>query len=334
MKYFTNTCKTIILVLLIAFKVSPLFGQHENNWESIISENKNKIINSLSINAQVSYFPSFIQTDFMVTTTPVYPYGFHQAAGYAVQLGIGLKLFNKINTVFDFALDDPHMTTAMKIAGLLETEYFDIIYTYKSTFFPEKRIDTRTTLPSSEYDKWYFPQEGEKLKAKLDVGTLALMSPRFWNVYKIGFIWNSVDANLCLQSNKMIDGRYVAFMDVDRHFNTYGIRLAMNLPTHGLILYSGTIGTVKAISNTYLDLSWGKVNLSDEAITAIGIKNNESDISNLTIRANFGLIVEKEYPTKSIFSYGLGIDFYYIGVTNNINDPATFGIFALVGLTI
>jgi hypothetical protein len=322
---------SIVFVLLITLTSFPAFCQ-QNERDPFFS-----------VNAQFSYYPSFIQVDQVVSTDPVYPYGFSPAAGYSIQLGMGIKLFRTVNVFLDFGLDDPYMSKAMQIAGKIGTKYFDVMYIYKSTFFPSKTIDAADVLPGDEYDQWYFPQDGEELESKLNVGTLALMSPQFFEAFQAGFIWNSINANLGLQSEEKISGRYVAYLDIDRHFNTYGIRLALDLTDlFHLPYYTGNkgMGKLKLIGNTYFDISWGNVTLSNEAVDAVGFSSSEKLILYSVVRCNFGIAWEKGISAKRSITYGFGLDFFHTNIHFDaskygaVNDPATFGIFALVGLVL
>jgi hypothetical protein len=291
-----------------------------------------------------SYFPSFIQVDRMISTDPVYPYGFSTAAGYAIQLGMGLKLFNTVNVFLDFGLNDPYVSKAMKLAGKIGTKYFDVIYVYKSTFFPKRTIDAATVPPDDEDGQWRFPQDGEELESKLNVGTLALMGPRFIRgAYQAGFVWNSIDANLGLQSGEPIAGRYVAYLDMDRKLNAYGIRLAVDWSEfHHLPYYSGNggMGKLKLIGDTYFDWSFGKVTLSNKAVDAVGFSSSENLVIYSVCRGNFGIAWEKGISAKRSITYGFGLDFFYTSIKvyaskhNAVNDPAAFGIFALVELVL
>ncbi|MDR0583664.1 MAG: hypothetical protein LBG57_04855 [Treponema sp.] len=341
-KYLTKNRIVIVLALLIAFTSFPVFGQQKDST----SGNKNERDPFFSINAQFSYFPTFAQIEGPVLTPKkVYPYDFAQAPGYAIQLGMGLKLFNTVNALFDFGLDDPYMKEAMRIAGKIGTKYFDVMYIYKRTFFPEKIIDSTTTLPSEEYDKWLFPQDGEKLERKFNVGTLALMSPNIIPAIsantpialQIGFIWNSINANLAIQSEKEIEGQYIAYADIDRNFNTYGFRLATD---HSDMYHIR--GKIKPIVETYVDFTWGNVNLSDEAVDAVGFSGNKKLMTYIVIRGNLGLAWETKISAKRSITYGLGIDFFNARLLvdsseedfHAVNDPAVFGIFARIGLVL
>jgi hypothetical protein len=329
---------SIVFVLLITLTRFPAFGQQNS-----ATANENERDPIFSVNAMFSYFPSFIQVDQVVSTDPVYPYGFSPAAGYSIQLGMGLKLFNTVNTFFDFGLDDPYMSKAMKIAGKIGIKYFDVMYIYKSTFFPKKTIDAAAVLADDEDDQWYFPQDGEELESKLNVGTLALMSPQFGEAFQLGFIWNSINANLGLQSEKEISGRYIAYLDTDRTFNTYGIRLALDYTDlYHFPYYTGNegMGKLKLIGDTYLDWSWGNVTLSNEAADAVGFSSSENLITYFVIRGNFGIAWEKGISAKRSITYGFGLDFFYTRIHfsaskyDAVNDPATFGIFALIELVL
>ena len=329
--------KTISIVfLLIALKGFSVFGQ-ENSGNGGEKESASVF----SFNVQFSYFPSFIQLDGVIITEPVYPLGFSPAPGYSIQLGMGLKLFSTVNALFDFGLDDPYMSKAMKIAGKIGTKYFDVMYIYKSSFFPKKTIDASDVLPSDEYDQWHFPQNGEEQEAKFNVGTFALMGPQFFEAFQIGFIWNSISANVGLQSAKEISGRYVAYLDNDRNFNTYGLRLSLDLiDFYHFPYYSGNegMGKMKLIGNIYIDTSWGNVTLSDEAVNIVGFSDNKKLVSYFVARGNFGLGWEKGIGSNRSITYGFGLDFFstVIKFTDSkyslVNDPAVFGIFALVGL--
>ena len=321
----------LLLIILISFSA---FGQE--NSETVSEKERAPIF---SVNAQFSYFPSFIQVDGIIGTEPVYPLDFSPAPGYSIQLGMGIKLFSMVNAFFDFGLNDPYMSRAMKIAGKIGTKYFDVMYIYKSTFFPKETIDAADVLPSDEYDKWYFPQNGEEQEAKLNVGTLALMSPRFFQAFQIGFIWNSISANVGIQSEKEIFGRYVAYLDNDRNFNTYGLRLSLDLvDLYHFSYFSGNkgMGKMKLIGKEYIDWSWGNVILSNEAVNVVGFSDNKKLVSYLVIRGNVGIAWEKGIGAKRSITYGFGLDFFgqYIKFTDSkymlVNDPATFGIFALV----
>jgi hypothetical protein len=320
----------IVFALLITLASFPAFAEDERDP-------------FFSINAQFSYFPSFIQVGPVVTPDPAYPYGFSPAAGYSIQLGMGLKLFNTVNVFLDFGLEDPFMREAMNIAGKIGTRYFDVMYIYKSTFFPKKTIDAAAIVPPDEYDKWSFPQDGEELQPKLNVGTLALMGPRFFEAFQAGFIWNSISANLGVQSEKEINGKYIAYMDVDRNFNTYGIRLALDYTDlYHLPYYTGNtgMGKLKLIGKTYFDISWGNVTLSNKAVDAVGFSNGKKLIIYSVVRGNFGIAWEKGISAKRSITYGIGLDFFYTKLHFNdskytvINDPASFGIFVLVGLAL
>jgi hypothetical protein len=256
---------------------------------------------------------------------------------------MGLKLFNTVNALFDFGLDDPYMSEAMRIAGKIGTKYFDVMYIYKRTFFPEQIIDSTTTLPSEEYDKWLFPQDGEKLEGKFNVGTLALMSPKIVSAFQVGFIWNSINANLGFQSEKEIGGQYIAYFDIDRNFNTYGFRLALNLDDiYHFLPYNGILGQMKPIAEMYIDGTWGNVNLSDEAEDAVGFSSNKKLMTYTVIRGNFGLAWEKKISAKRSITYGLGMDFFSTSIKVDsskegfqaVDDPAVFGIFARIGLVL
>jgi hypothetical protein len=256
---------------------------------------------------------------------------------------MGLKLFNTVNALFDFGLDDPYMSEAMRIAGKIGTKYFDVIYIYKRTFFPEQIIDSTTTLPSEEYDKWIFPQDGEKLESKFSVGTLALMSPNLipdsvnplHGILQVGFIWNSINANLAIQSEKEIGGRYIAYVDIDRNFNTYGVRVVAD---YSDIYFNG--GKIKPIVETYVDMTWGNVNLSDEAVDAVGFSSNKKLMTYIVVRGNFGLAWEQKISAKRSITYGFGMDFFSARIRVDsseedfyaFDDPAVFGIFARIGL--
>jgi hypothetical protein len=342
MGYLTKNRIVIVLALLIAFTSFPAFGQQEDRQENLTAVDGNKREPFFVINAQSSYYPSFIQVEQVVSTEPIYPYGFYPSTGYSIQLEMGLKLFNTVNVFFDFGLDDPHMSKAMEIAGKIETRYFNVIYIYKSTLFPQKTIDAATTLPGGEYDKWHFPQDGEKLASKLNVGTLALMGPVF-SGFRVGFIWSSINANLGLQSEKEINGHYIAYMDIDRNFNTYGVRLALDLTDlYHLPYYTGNkgMGKLKLIGNTYIDLGWGNANLSNEAVDAVGFSSSKNLILYSVIRGNFGIAWEKGISAKRSITYGFGLDFFSTSIhfsslkSRLVNDPAVFGIFALLGLAL
>jgi hypothetical protein len=337
-KYLTKNRIVIVLALLIAFTSFPVFGQQGDST----SGNENEREPFFSINTQFSYFPTFVQNeDIVLTTKKAYPYGFVQAPGYAIQVGMGLKLFNTVNALFDFDLDDPYMSEAMRIAGKIGTKYFDVIYIYKRTFFPEKIIDSTNTLPSEEYDKWLFPQDGENLEKKFNVGTLALMGPEIATAARegisarVGFIWNSINANLGIQSEKEIGGRYIAYVDIDRNFNTYGFRVAVDYSDRYNFL-----GKMKFIIETYFDMAWGNVNLSDEAVDAVGFSSNKKLMTYIVVRGNLGLAWENKISAKRSITYGFGMDFFsnYTRVDSSkkglyaVNDPAVFGIFARIGL--
>jgi hypothetical protein len=328
---------SIVFALLITSASFPAFGQQNS-----ATANENERDPFLSVNAQFAYYPSIIQVDVVVSTDPVYPYGFSPAAGYSIQLGMGLKLFSTVNAFLDFGFDDPYMSKAMKIAGKIGTKYFDVMYIYKSTFFPPRTIEAAAVLPGDEYGQWRFPQEGEELESKLNVGTLALMSPRFSGI-QIGFIWNSINANLGIQSEKEISGRYIAYLDIDRNFNTYGVRLAVDLTdVYDFPYYTGNagMGKLKLIGNTYIDMSWGNVALSNEAVDAVGFSSSEKLVGYSVVRGNFGIGWEKGISAKRSITYGFGLDFFhtYIHFDGSkyglVNDPAVFGIFALVGLVL
>jgi hypothetical protein len=335
---------SIVFVLLITLTSFPAFSQQNS-----ATANENEKDPFFSVKAQFSYFPSFVQVDQFISTDPVYPYGFSPAAGYAIQLGMGLKLFSTVNAFLDFDLNDPYMSEAMQIAGKIGTKYFDVMYTYKSTSFPKKTIDTQAILADDEDDQWYFPQEGEELESKLNVGTLALMSTSFfgYKIMQVGFIWNSINANLGIQSEEEISGRYIAYLDVDRTFNTYGIRVAMDYTAFARRDLSATpyyltgnegMGKLKLIGDTYFDISWGNVTLSDKAADAVGF--SEKLITYFVVRGNFGIAWEKGISAKRSITYGLGFDFFMnslgFGFADDkvINDPATFGIFARVEMVL
>jgi hypothetical protein len=327
---------SIVFVVLITLTSFPAFGQQNS-----ATANKNERDPFFLINAQFSYFPSFIQVDQVVSTDPVYPYGFSPAAGYAIQLGMGLKLFSTVNAFLDFGLNDPYISKAMKIAGKIGTKYFDVMYIYKSTFFPKKTIDAASGLADDEEDQWYFPQDGEELESKLNVGTLALMSPRFFEALQVGFIWNAINANLGIQSEKEISERYVAYLDMDRNFNTYGFRLAVDYADlYHYPYYTGNegMGKLKLIGDTYLDFSWGNVTLSNEATDAVEFSSSENPIFYFVVRGNFGIAWEKGISAKRSITYGFGLDFFYTQIRLSaskyeaVNDPASFGIFARVEL--
>jgi hypothetical protein len=338
-KYLTKNRIVTVLALLIAFTSFPVFGQQEDST----SGNENEREPFFSIKAQYAYFPTFIQDiDYFKYSAKDYPYGFVPAPGYVIQLGMGLKLFNMVNALVDFGLDDPYMREAMRIAGKIGTKYFDVIYTYKRIFFPEQIIDsttTLTTLPGEEYEEWFFPQDGEKLEGKFGVGTLALMSPNIAPenglgvTMQIGFILNSINANLALQSEKEIDGRYIAYVDIDRNFNTYGFRIFID---HS----GGLVGKIKPIVETYIDLSWGNVNLSDEAVDAVGFSSNKKLMTYAVARCNLGLAWETKISAKRGITYGLGIDIPITSLRVDsskkgfraVNDPTMVGIFARIGL--
>jgi hypothetical protein len=328
--------KIIVFLLLITLTSFPVFGQ-ENSGTA--GEKESAPI--FSVNAQFSYYPSFIQVDGVIETNPVYPLGFSPAPGYSIQLGMGLKLFSTVNAFLDFGLDDPYMSKAMKLAGKIGTKYFDVMYIYKSSSFPQKTISAVDVLPGNEYDQWRFPQNGEKQAAKLNVGTLALMSPLLLDVFKIGFIWNSISANVGLQSENEISGRYVAYLDSDRNFNTYGLRLSVDLTDVYHILYlSGNegLGKMKLIGKNYIDMTWGDITLSNEAANAVGFSENKKPVSYTVVRGNFGIGWEKGIGAKRSITYGFGLDFFSTIIKFSgseydlVNDPAVFGIFALVGM--
>jgi hypothetical protein len=238
----------------------------------------------------------------VLSTEPAYPYGFSPAAGYAIQFGMGLKLFNMVNTFFDFGLNDPVMGKAMKIAGKIGIKYFDVMYTYKTSISPQKTIDAADVVPADEYDQWYFPQDGKELESKLNIGTLALMGPRFSKGFQAGFIWNSITANLGVQSDKKISGHYIAYLDTDRNFNTYGVRLALDKAAlYEYPAYSDKgMGKMKIISDSYIDWSWGNFTPSKEAANVVGISSSETSITYLVIRGNLGLSWEKESLPKGV----------------------------------
>jgi hypothetical protein len=335
--------KISVLFVAIILTSFPAFGQQEDRQEDPAAADENKSAPFFSINAQFSYFPSFIQVPPVITTDPVYPYGFAPAAAYSIQLGMGLKLFNMVNAFLDFGLDDPYMSKALSIAGKIGTKYFDVIYTYKGIFFPKRTIDAAATLPDDEYGKWRFPQDGKELESKLNVGTLAIMSPRFGEAFQVGFIWNSISANLGLQSEKEISGQTVAYMDIDRNFNTYGLRLALDLAElYHLPYYTGNngMGKLKLIGDLYIDVSLGNVTLSNEAADAVEFSGREKLITYFVVRGNYGIAWEKEISAQRSITYGFGLDFFstnlHFNNSNNaaINDPAVFGIFVLLGLVL
>jgi hypothetical protein len=327
----------VVFLLLITLTSFPVFGQ-----ENSAAANETEKDPFFSIKTQFSYFPAFVQNnEIVISTEPAYPYGFSPAPGYAIQFGMGLKLFKMVNTFFDFGLNDPAMSKAMNIAGKIGTKYFDVMYTYKITNFPQKTIDVTDVVPADEYDQWYFPQNGRELESKFNVGTLALMSPRFFKAFQAGLIWNSITANLGVQSDKEISGRYIAYLDTDRNFNTYGIRLALDR----VALENGTflsgnegMGKMKFIYDTYVDMSWGNFTLSKEAADAVGISDGKTGVTYIVVRANYGLGWEKSFSGKMSLNYGLGLDFFSTNINSDaskygaINDPAAFGIFVRLEL--
>jgi hypothetical protein len=164
---------------------------------------------------------------------------------------------------------------------------------------------------------------------------------------QVGFIWNSINANLGIHSEEEISGRYIAYLDVDRTFNTYGIRVAMDRTAFDRGDVSATpyyltgnkgMGKLKIIGDTYIDISWGNVTISDKAADAVGFSSKF--IFYAVARANIGIGWDKGISAKRSITYGLGFDCFVsslgFGFFNDevVNDPANLGIFLRVELVL
>jgi hypothetical protein len=295
-----------------------------------------------SLKTKFAFYPEQIQFG----DIPVYPYGDHAASGYSLQLEMGMDLFKKVNLLMNFGIDpfglnnaDIDINKLLKIAGSLGTKYFGIVYEYRSTVSPTITIDQNISKDST--DDWYFPQDGEELNSYLTIGTLGLVTPALFGIFQLGLVWNSVSANLCIETDKDSDNPTaprIAYMDKDRSFNTYGVRLALRTDE---FVDKFNVGKAQFVTNTFFDFTYGSATLSDEAKNALGLESNTWAVWLMNFRVNMGLAWKKEISAKRSVTYGVGLDWLSSSVSSAdtlqygmVPNSNMFGIYASLGLVL
>ena len=321
--------KLIGILILLCLLVTAAFGQEAEQPMNPVKEEKEP---SFIISAAFSWYPKEELSDSQLNFKNS-PYYMDTAYNYNLQLGMSLKLFQKLSAMVDFKINNSQANKALNLAGKIGTEWFSVVLDYYNAagdFYWSDNYRNGTYHTTGSY---YRDENGELIprntpyaapKTKIpdtweiDILTLGLMLP-YWIwpgtdlAFNAGFIYKSVNSFIAYERDDLKEEIYYLYMENDTQLNLFGFRISGDAYEFGEEDLGYVFGKAKLnlILKADLDVCFGTIEPRKETLEFIkedGGKTDSLQIVDIGIRLMAGVDMKMNLSEKKRLSIGAGLD--------------------------